>query len=53
MDVEEGQEAACGCVQGFPTNRTALPVSGSSKDSGLPPTHTAVFGWNNPHAQRA
>lgn len=49
MDVRVGQEAVCGCVQGFPTNHTAVPVSGSSKGSGLPPKHTVVVGWNNPH----
>lgn len=45
-----GPEAVCGCVQGFPTNHTAVPVSGSSMGSGLPPTHIEVVGWNNPHA---
>lgn len=37
-------------MQDFPTNHTAAPVSGSSKGSGLSPTHAAVVGWYNPHA---
>lgn len=43
-----GQEHVCGCVQGFPTSRTAVPVSDSSRGSYSLPTHAAEVGWNNP-----
>lgn len=45
----EGQEAFCGCVLGFPTSRTAVRVSGSSRGSGSPLRHGAEVGLNNPH----
>lgn len=47
--MEEGQEAVCGCVLGFPTSRIAVPASGSSRGSGCPPMYAAEIGWNNPH----
>lgn len=47
MYVGEGQEAVCGCVLGFPTSRTAAPVSGSSRGSGDPPLqHAGEVDWN-------
>lgn len=45
----EGQDDVCGCVLGFPTCHTVVPVSGSSRDSGYLPKHAAAVGWHNPY----
>lgn len=53
MYVGEGQDGVGGCVLGFPTSRTAVPVSGSSRGSGshlkpaaLPPRPLGRRMWN-------